>query len=105
MGVVSTPEFFERDLKLSSDILLIVATDGLWQYMDDLECVKISSKYTEPDTAVKSLIGVSNEKWLRNDNYIDDTTICIAYFTGKRSTTESTSRVETSSSSTFSTPT
>ena len=50
VGVISEPEFFERELLVPDDILLIVATDGLWQYMDDLECVEICCnrlKYVE----------------------------------------------------------
>ena len=85
-GVTSEPEFFERELKDLSDIVIIIATDGLWQYMDDLACVVLCSKCTEPSAAVKSLIAASNEEWLSKDNYIDDTTVCVAFLSHNKET-------------------
>ena len=73
-------------MKDLSDIVIIVATDGLWQYMDDLACIVLCSKCAEPSAAVKSLIAASNEEWLSKDNYIDDTTVCVAFLSHNKET-------------------
>ena len=56
MGVSSTPEFFERTLDPCYDCLLIMATDGLWEFISDQEAVDIVTKAAEPSAAVNELI-------------------------------------------------
>lgn len=85
IGVISTPDIFERDLDASADCLLIVATDGLWQYMEDEMCVEESMKHSDPATSAMILISMSNERWLAREQYIDDTTVCVSFLAGKES--------------------
>jgi serine/threonine protein phosphatase PrpC len=35
VGVSSVPECFERELDPNLDCILIIATDGLWEFMND----------------------------------------------------------------------
>ena len=82
-GVTSNIDFFERDLDPASDLMLVVATDGLWEFTKDDETVDIISKCSSPSEAILKLINVSNEKWLSSEHVIDDTTICVAFLNRK----------------------
>lgn len=88
-GVISTPEFYERELDPLTDCMIISATDGLWEFMSDEEVVKLSFDTICRDgtvpKAISSLISASNEKWLKKEHVVDDTTICLVVLTGMRS--------------------
>lgn len=43
-GVISTPEVKEFELQ-SEDKFIIIASDGVWEYISDEEAVKIISRY------------------------------------------------------------
>ena len=55
-GVISEPEFFERELDPATDRLILVATDGLWEFMDNDE---VRAKGFGSDEATKAPL-VSN---------------------------------------------
>jgi serine/threonine protein phosphatase PrpC len=78
-GVSSEPEFFERDLDPSTDRLILVATDGLWEFMDNDECVAMSVALTEPRLSVDALVKEANARWMREEQVIDDTTVITAH--------------------------
>lgn len=84
-GVTSTPEFFVRELDLESEgtpCLLMLATDGLWEFMSNEECLSIACAASEPRAAVAALITEANERWMREEQVIDDTTVCVAFLRG-----------------------
>lgn len=66
-GVSSEPEFFVRDLNQATDVILLLATDGLWEFMDDQECVTIAASQTEPRFSVDALIQEANDRWLKEE--------------------------------------
>lgn len=80
-GVSSEPEFFEYDFnpKNREDLILVMASDGLWEFMSDQEVMDIAFNTTEPRFAVDRLISESNERWMREEQVIDDTTVCVAF--------------------------
>jgi len=82
-GVSSQPDFFERDLHADRDALVILATDGLWEFMTDQEVVDLASACTEPSAAVNVLIREANNRWMREEQVVDDTTVCVAFLQGK----------------------
>ena len=81
-GVTSCLDFFERELDPESDRMLVLATDGLWEFTDDQETIEVASTCSSPSEAILKLINVSNEKWLSSEHIIDDTTICVAFLGG-----------------------
>lgn len=85
-GVTSEPEFVEYDFNGShEDLVLVMASDGLWEFMSDQEVMEIACATTEPKFAVDKLISESNERWMKEEQVIDDTTVCVAFlgsFTG-----------------------
>ncbi len=79
-GVSSEPEFFEYDFNQGrDDLILVMASDGLWEFMSDSEVMDISMSTTEPRFAVDQLISESNSRWMKEEQVIDDTTVCVAF--------------------------
>lgn len=79
-GVSSEPEFFEYEFSQGrEDLVLVMASDGLWEFMSDQEVMDIAVATTEPRFAVDRLINESNERWMREEQVIDDTTVCVAF--------------------------
>ena len=80
-GVSSEPEFFEYDFNPDNreDLMLVMASDGLWEFMSDQEVMDIAYATTEPRYAVDKLISESNERWMKEEQVIDDTTVCVAF--------------------------
>ncbi len=79
-GVSSEPEFFEYTFNSNrEDLILVMASDGLWEFMTDQEVIDIASKAQEPRFAVDRLISEANERWMKAEQVIDDTTVCVAF--------------------------
>lgn len=76
-GVISEPEFTEREL-LSSDKFIVVATDGLWEFVDNDETVTMVSNASNPSQGVDLLVKEANTRWIKEEQVIDDTTVIIA---------------------------
>uniref|UniRef100_A0A6U1RBM7 PPM-type phosphatase domain-containing protein n=1 Tax=Cyclophora tenuis TaxID=216820 RepID=A0A6U1RBM7_CYCTE len=77
-GVISEPEFTERELNPKTDRFLVVATDGLWEFVDNQETVDITVSQNGPTEAVDVLVKESSMRWMREEQVIDDTTIIVA---------------------------
>lgn len=80
-GVSSECEFFEYDFNPNNreDLILVMASDGLWEFMSNQEVMDIAFSTTEPRYAVDKLISESNERWMKEEQVIDDTTVCVAF--------------------------
>ncbi|OQR84440.1 protein phosphatase 2C [Achlya hypogyna] len=77
-GVSSEPEFFTRMLD-ANDKCLVIATDGLWEFMSDEEVIKMTAAHTDPKQAVDVLILEANRRWMKEEQVIDDTTVIVAF--------------------------
>jgi len=84
-GVISTPEFTERELNPESDKFLVVATDGLWEFVDNKETVEMADSHLTPSEAVESLVKEASLRWMREEQVIDDTTVIVANMFGYKS--------------------
>jgi serine/threonine protein phosphatase PrpC len=78
-GVISEPEFTEYELNPSIDKFLVVATDGLWEFVDNQETVEIVASQSGPTEAVDILVTEAATRWMQEEQVIDDTTIIIAH--------------------------
>ncbi|CAK4145875.1 unnamed protein product [Aphanomyces euteiches] len=76
--VSSEPEFFVHMLD-SNDRCLVIATDGLWEFMTDDEVIKMVAPHTDPKQAVDVLILEANRRWMKEEQVIDDTTVIVAF--------------------------
>lgn len=78
-GVISDPEFTERELDPSADRVIVVATDGLWEFVDSDETIELLSGTPGPAEAVDCLVKEANARWMQEEQVIDDTTIIVAH--------------------------
>jgi len=81
VGVYSEPEVKIFPYK-EEDKFIIIASDGLWEYVSNEEVVEIVGKYHEKndcDGAVSELYEISKERWVKYDDYIDDISIIVVF--------------------------
>merc|ERR1711933_139800 len=55
-GVISEPEFTDYDLEPTTDRVIVVATDGLWEFVDSDETIKLLFPTPGPAEAVDCLV-------------------------------------------------
>ncbi len=79
VGVSSEPEVFEYSLNPKKEVFLILATDGLWEFCSDEEVVTMVGRARDPQEAVEGLIKEATARWLREEQVVDDTTVCVAF--------------------------
>ena len=81
-GVISEAELFVRELD-KLDKFIVLASDGLWEFMSSQEVCDIVAKHMEPkanpQAAIRELVKESNKRWRQEEPVIDDTTIIVAY--------------------------
>lgn len=76
-GVISDPEFTERELN-DQDKFIVVATDGLWEFVTNDDTTNIVKDCETPNHAVEVLMTEANKRWMAEEQVIDDTTIIVA---------------------------
>lgn len=83
-GVSSEPDFVEYEFNPDGreDLILVLASDGLWEFMTDQDVMEMALQTTEPRYAVDKLISEANERWMVEEQVIDDTTVCVAFLGG-----------------------
>lgn len=78
VGVISTPDVFEYDLELCDDSSLIIATDGIWDFVSNQEAAEIIADFHgSSNRAVAKLIATARGRWERAGNIADDITACV----------------------------
>jgi serine/threonine protein phosphatase PrpC len=77
-GVISEPEFTEYELNPATDRFIVVATDGLWEFVDNQETVEMVEGQSSPTDAVDVLVTEAATRWMHEEQVIDDTTIIVA---------------------------
>lgn len=81
VGVIPEPEFFELELN-SSDKFIVIASDGVWEFITNEQCIEVVSPYWErkdPEGACQRLVELSTENWQREDEVIDDITLYVIF--------------------------
>jgi serine/threonine protein phosphatase PrpC len=63
----------------ASDRVIVVATDGLWEFVDNDETIALMRDTPGPAEAVDCLVKEANVRWMREEQVIDDTTIIVAH--------------------------
>jgi len=79
VGVIPTPEVWTRKIE-PDDAFIILASDGVWEFIDNDEAVAIVSSAKNPQEAVKLLTDRATALWKEEEEVIDDITAVIAYF-------------------------
>ena len=82
LGVICEPEMVEYELN-EEDKFLILASDGIWQFISSKECVDIVKDYYISESykgALKHLYKESCQRWIDEEESIDDMTLIIVFF-------------------------
>jgi serine/threonine protein phosphatase PrpC len=78
VGVISTPEFFDVDIAggLGSGKVLVLATDGMWDFVNNVEASTLAASEGTAERAVAKLMEVTQKRWSdESPGVIDDATI------------------------------
>jgi hypothetical protein len=84
-GVISDPEFTEFELDAKADKFLVVATDGLWEFVTNQETTEMVEGQIGPAQAVDTLVTEAGTRWMQEEQVIDDTTVIVANLFGWKS--------------------
>ena len=81
VGVISQPEIFEYNL-VNEDKFILLASDGIWEFISSDECVNIVKDYylkDDIDGALNYLYKESSKRWIMEEEVIDDITLIIIF--------------------------
>lgn len=82
VGVISEPEIVVHELT-PMDKFLVIASDGIWEFINNQNCVKIVSEFYDAgdiNKACDSLLKEAIYMWNSEDNVVDDITLIIVFF-------------------------
>ena len=82
VGVISEPEIKEFDFD-ENDKFMIIASDGIWEFISSQECVNIVKNFYEKNDlkgCADFLYEESSKRWLKEEEVIDDTTLILVFF-------------------------
>jgi len=79
-GVIANPEITKHSLQ-AEDTVMIIGSDGIWEFMTSQEAVNIVSRHPDDATeACKELILTATKKWRDEEGaYRDDITAIVVY--------------------------
>ena len=81
VGVITEPEIKEY-LFLEEDKFIIIASDGLWEFISSDECIGMVKEFylkDDIDAALNYLYKESSKRWIMEEEVIDDITILMAF--------------------------
>lgn len=92
IGIVSLPDFVEVDIDEDEDVLVLLCSDGVWEFITSEEAVNLIYEYgyNRVQDAVENLAKEAWDRWLaEEENIVDDITVQAFYLTDKDKTTSS----------------
>lgn len=78
LGVFAEPEMLTREIK-PEDRLLVIASDGIYEFLTNQSVVDICAKFTDPLEACRAVVAESYELWLQYELRTDDITIIVVF--------------------------
>ena len=82
VGTISEPEIECFDIT-EDDKFIIIASDGIWEFISSLECVNIVKDYylkKDLKGCLKYLLNESSKRWIKEEEVIDDITAVLIFF-------------------------
>ena len=64
------------------DKIIVIASDGVWEFMDNIEVVNLLSSFYEEDQielGCDKLLYTLYNKWMKNSSVIDDITFVVIF--------------------------
>lgn len=80
VGVSSTPEITIKTITPQHKFL-VMGSDGLWEFISNQETLKVCAKFVKPEDACDCLVKEAYQRWMQEEQVVDDTTVLIAHFT------------------------
>jgi serine/threonine protein phosphatase PrpC len=81
-GTICVPEIKEYYFN-EGDKFMIIASDGVWEFISSEECVDIVGKYYENNMVLECceyLYEESRKRWLEEEDVVDDITMLLIFF-------------------------
>lgn len=78
VGVISVPDVTHRK-RVDGDKFIIVASDGVWEFISSQEAVEMANLYQESEPACKHLVDEALKRWKKEENVVDDITVVVSY--------------------------
>ena len=86
VGVISEPEIKRYEFN-GNEKFIVLASDGIWEYISSEECVDIIKNYYENNMdaigAIHYIMKEAFNRWKKFDEIIDDITIIVIFFDSK----------------------
>jgi serine/threonine protein phosphatase PrpC len=60
----------------------VIATDGLWEFVDNKDTIEMAEAENAPADAVDILVKEACQRWMQEEQVIDDTTVIVANLFG-----------------------
>lgn len=79
VGVSSIPDIITKTIGPQHKFL-VMGSDGLWEFISNEETLKVASKYATPKDACDVLVKEAYQRWMQEEQVVDDTTVLIAHF-------------------------
>lgn len=79
IGVFAQPEIATFEITPDT-AFLIVATDGVWEFISSQRAVEVVSQFTNPQDAANALVATSYKAWLQREPRTDDISVIIINF-------------------------
>ena len=82
VGTISEPEIEEYEIT-EDDKFIIIASDGIWEFISSQECVEFIKDYYEKKDlkgCLKFLLNESSKRWIKEEEVIDDITAVLIFF-------------------------
>ncbi|SCP03403.1 protein phosphatase PPM5, putative [Plasmodium malariae] len=86
IGIISEPDFIEVNINEDEDILVLICSDGVWEFISSEEAINLIYQfgYDNVQDAVENLAKESWDRWLNEEeNIVDDITIQAIYLSEK----------------------
>ena len=83
VGVIAEPEIFKFDF-IGNEKFIVIASDGIWEYIDSDECINIIKDYYENNMdavgGLNALVKEAFKRWKIEEDNIDDITAIVIFF-------------------------
>lgn len=86
IGIISEPDYNEININEDEDVLVLVCSDGVWEFISSEEAINIVYKfgYSNVQEAVEHLAKEAWDRWLNEEeNIVDDITVQAFYLSNK----------------------
>ena len=74
LGVIAQPELLTHTLE-DGDAILVLATDGVWEFLTNQSVLDICAKFSDPLQACRAVVAEAYELWMQYEQRADDISI------------------------------